>query len=106
MKFTHVTVTRNRVGNKKYKAVFTDKRTNKKKTVLFGAKGYKDFTLKSKFSSKKEALETRKKYRTRHRGDKKNVPTSPGSLSWYVLWGPSQEVTRNVKTFKRRFGLK
>lgn len=82
---------------KKYTAYFDNGRK-----IHFGAKGYRDFT---RIPDKQEALRVRKAYRSRHKHDKIHTAYSAGSLSWWILWGPRQDVAYNTRAFKRRFNL-
>lgn len=85
---------------KKYDAVFNIDygKTNKTKTVSFGAKGYSDFTM-----HKDEARKQR--YLARHKATEDwTNPITPGSLSRWVLWNKTS-LTASVADFKRRFNL-
>lgn len=80
---------------KKYVAVFE----NPKKTVHFGQKGARDY-LKTKDEELKKA------YIARHRVNENfNNPATAGSLSRYILWGPTTSLQENIKRFKNRFNL-
>ena len=88
---------------KKLMATFFDNTTEKRKTVHFGAKGYRDFTT---IEDKEQALEARRLYWKRHRKDLESTdPLSPGYLSLYILWGMTQSVDANVKDYKKKFNL-
>jgi hypothetical protein len=87
---------------KKWRINFTNSETGKTKTVNFGAKGYRDFTL---IDDRAEALKTREAYRARHAGDNLTDPLSPGALSWYLLWGDSQNLKTNLRAYMERFRL-
>jgi hypothetical protein len=87
-------------ATKKYDAVFNIDygKTNKLKTVSFGAKGYSDFTI-----HKDEARKQR--YITRHRATEDwSNPITPGALSRYVLWNKTT-LSASIADFKRRFNL-
>jgi|TARA_R110002074_G_scaffold199087_3_gene366832 hypothetical protein len=62
------------------------------KRVYFGSSKYRDFTLmndeKSKFyePNEIERLRVKKNYLKRHMNDNLDDPTSPGSLSYFLLW--------------------
>lgn len=81
-------------GVHKYVALFKDgKRTS------FGAKGMNDYTL----TGDKEA---RERYRERHRKDlDTGDPRRAGYLSYYILWGDSTSVTKNLAAYNRRFNV-
>ena len=87
-----------KTGIKKYKATF--KLDNgKTKSTSFGASGMNDYTL----TGDKEA---RSRYRKRHAKDlKTNDPTRAGYLSYYILWGDTTSVQKNLKSYKKRFNL-
>lgn len=84
--------------DKKYVAVF---RVDGKRfrTTHFGQKGADDYTTTADGSA-------RASYRARHFGDlEKGNPTSAGYLSWYILWGDTQDFKTNVKNYKQMFNL-
>ena len=81
--------------------LYKSNRPNKKfvldtgtKRVYFGASKYRDFTLmndpKSEFyePDEVERLTVKKNYLKRHMNDNLDDPTSPGALSYFLLWGP------------------
>lgn len=78
-------------SNKKYVAEFSNG-----KRVSFGGKGYSDYT-KHKDKARRE------RYRKRHAFDNLNDPYSPGSLSYYLLWGDSTSLRENIKNFNKMF---
>lgn len=50
--------------------------------------------------------DTRRKYLARHKGDIENTsPLTRGNLSYYITWGESKDIRRNIADFKRRFGV-
>lgn len=92
-----VVIQKSNLATKKFKAIFDGK-----KTVHFGATGYRDRTL---IHDKQEALKARANYRKRHVHDRLNDYMSPGALSWYILWGNSQNMQENIRAYKRKFNL-
>ena len=81
------------------KAVFTDTKTNKKKTIHFGAKGMSDFTI-HKDPKRKE------RYLKRHKVNENwNKPDTAGALSRWILWN-KPTLSASIKDFKTRFKLK
>jgi hypothetical protein len=83
---------------KKWRAEFSNG-----KAVEFGARGYPDFTL-TKGTAEDRAM--RERYRSRHRHDLDvDDPVTPAFLSWFILWGDSTDMGRNIATYKRRFNL-
>jgi hypothetical protein len=84
---------------KKLKAVFKDDDTGRTRTTHFGASGMDDYTLS-------KDKEQRERYRTRHAKDlDTGDPTRAGYLSYYILWGPTTSVAKNVAAYKKRFRL-
>jgi hypothetical protein len=50
--------------------------------------------------------ERRERYRSRHARDlRTNDPMRPGFLSYYLLWGKSRSLDKNIATYKRLFDL-
>lgn len=90
------------LATKKWRITFQDSDSRKFKTVNFGGKGYRDYTL---IEDKREADLTRDKYRTRHAGDNIDDPFSPGALSWWILWGDSRNIRINLRKYLEKFGL-
>lgn len=81
--------------DKKLMAVFEI--DGKKKTTHFGSKGMDDYT-------KTKDKEQRKRYRQRHAKDlNTNDPTRAGFLSYYILWGDSTSLDKNIADYKKRF---
>jgi hypothetical protein len=90
-------------GKHKYKAIFMDLKTNREKTVSFGAKGYNDYLIYNKITTKEEADKHRERYIKRHAGDNLKDPISPGSLSMHLLWGEHKTLNENLKDYLKRF---
>lgn len=82
---------------KKWVAVFRMD-NGKERRVRFGATGYLDFTIGG-------TRDQRKLYRIRHEGDNLKDPTSPGSLSYFILWGSSTDMEKNIKSYKKRYNV-
>lgn len=81
--------------DKKLMAVFDI--DGKKKTTHFGSKGMDDYT-------KTKDKEQRKRYRQRHAKDlNTGDPTRAGYLSYYILWGESTSLDKNISDYKKRF---
>lgn len=71
--------------------------------ILFGARGYSDFTIH-------KDVERRGRYRTRHDKDLNSAaskngwdPRTPGYLSYYVLWGDSPVLSTAQSDFRARY---
>lgn len=88
-----VRIAPNARGAKKFTAHFlVDGRPRK---TRFGAKGYEDYTMHHDRAR-------REKYRRRHQKDlRTRDPTRAGFLSYYLLWGPSISLARNLAGYKR-----
>ena len=85
-------------SGKKYMATFT-KNNGRTKTTHFGASGMPDYTLTGD-------KERRRLYRQRHSKDlRTNDPTRAGYLSYYLLWGESTSLRKNISNYKKRFNL-
>ena len=87
-----VRVAHNARGTKKYTAHFlVDGRPRK---TSFGAKGYEDYTTHHDRAR-------REKYRRRHQKDlQTRDPTRAGFLSYYLLWGPSVSLAKNIANYR------
>ena len=86
-------------SDKKLMATFSNGRT-----IHFGAKGLKDFTIYSK-GDKDVAKQKKDAYIARHKVNENwNDPTTAGALSRWVLWNlPTKEAS--IADFKKRFNL-
>tara|TARA_Y100000389_G_scaffold204765_1_gene259486 strand:+ start:14382 stop:14672 length:291 start_codon:yes stop_codon:yes gene_type:complete len=93
-----IKVVQSKNPEKKFDAHFeTD--TERIKVTSFGAKGMSDYTIHHDKSR-------RESYRIRHRRDlRTNDPTRAGFLSFYILWGESKSLTRNIAEYKKMFNL-
>jgi hypothetical protein len=79
-------------GVKKWIATFGDGKKTK-----FGSFRSPDYTLTGD-------KEQREAYRSRHRKDlDTGDPQRAGYLSYYILWGDSTSIKKNVADFNRRF---
>jgi hypothetical protein len=82
---------------KKYQATFTDD-NNKKKIIYFGASGYPDYTLTGdKLARERYRARTKKVY-------DKAKPMSASRLSFEILWGNSQDINKNIASYKKKYG--
>tara|TARA_R100001224_G_C4025122_1_gene150692 strand:+ start:1759 stop:2046 length:288 start_codon:yes stop_codon:yes gene_type:complete len=86
-----------KVRKKKWTAIF-EKKDGRKKTINFGAKGYDDYTIGG-------TDKQRSAYLARHKKDKINIPDSAGSLSYWILWGKSKDMEKNIKDFRKKFDV-
>lgn len=95
--FTLVKITKSDKPDKKYMAIFRNKKTGREKTTHFGAAGMSDYTIN-------KDKERRARYRDRHRKDlETGDPTRAGFLSYYILWGDSTSIRDNIASYKSRF---
>ena len=73
--------------------------TGHTKHTKFGALGMDDYTIT-------HDSEQRNRYRARHAKDlTTGDPSRAGFLSYYILWGDSTSIPRNVASFKSKFSL-
>ncbi len=87
---------------KKWTAIFKLDNGKEKKTN-FGFKNPKD--PKNDYTLHKDK-ERRARYRTRHKKDLDTKdPTRAGYLSYYLLWGDSTSLKKNIADYKKRFNL-
>ncbi len=87
---------------KKWTAFFK-KDNGKEKKTHFGYYNIKD--LKNDYTLHKDK-ERRERYRKRHEKDlKTNDPTRAGYLSYYLLWGDSTSLKKNIQDYKKKFNL-
>jgi hypothetical protein len=83
----------------KYIATFVHRHTQRTKRTPFGARGYEDYT-------QHKDRQRRERYRIRHHRDlRTGDPTRAGFLSYYVLWGDSTSLQRNIQAYRRMFHL-
>lgn len=73
--------------------------SNKTESVSFGLKNGKTYVDGRTFAEKEQ-------YLARHKPNENwSDPTTAGSLSRYILWGPHTSLNKNVKAFKSKFNL-
>jgi len=81
------------------------------RTIHFGQRGARDFTLMSNKNSEHyladpaERDKVKKAYRARHAGDNLNNPFSPGALSYYILWS-APTLRGGIKIYEKKFNIK
>ena len=92
------TLYESKTQNKKYDIYVVNPASNRFKKVSFGALGYGDYTTH-------HDKERRERYRLRHQHDNLDDPLSPGFWSWYVLWGKSTDINKNVKSILNKLDL-
>ena len=97
---TSMTIKKSTKKEKKYMAIFTNKKDNKSKTTHFGSAGMDDYT-------KTKDKDQRERYRKRHKKDlNTNDPKRAGYLSYYLLWGDSTSLRENIKKYKKKYNFK
>ena len=97
-----IKVVKSEKEKKKWKAIF--KLDNgKEKTTHFGYYNINDLKNDYTLHANKER---RERYRKRHAKDlKTNDPTRAGYLSYYLLWGDSTSLKKNITDYKKQFDL-
>jgi len=93
-----LTISKSNLKDKKLKAVFNDD-DKKVKTIHFGLKGYTTFldTVDEKLRSA---------YRARHKKVyDKSPPISASRLSYEIIWGNSQDINKNISSYKKKYGF-
>lgn len=79
--------------DKKYMAIFKDG-----SITHFGSAGMDDYTLT-------RDKEQRDRYRLRHLKDlDTDDPKRAGFLSYFILWGDSPDINKNIAKYKKMFG--
>jgi hypothetical protein len=88
------------VQGKKYTLIFFDADRKKVKTIQFGQAGADDYT-------KTGDKDQRDRYRDRHTNTRENhdVPDTPASASYWILWGNSTSLSANYNAYLKRFNL-
>ena len=79
--------------NKKYCATFSDGTK-----THFGDTRYQDYLMHG------DPLR-RERYWSRHALDQLLDPTSAGALAWFLLWGRSTDLQKNIRTYREHFDI-
>jgi cupin superfamily acireductone dioxygenase involved in methionine salvage len=107
-----LSITPSTKSGKKMMAKFKNLKTEREKTIHFGASGYRDFTLMNNKNSQYYVKDSKKRnqvktnYQTRHAKDlqtengKKGL--SAGALSYYVLW-TAPTVAGGIRNYKSKY---
>jgi len=86
--------------DKKLMAEFFDGGDKKVKTIHFGLRGSTTY-LDTGDKKLREA------YRARHKKVyDKSPPMSASRLSYEIIWGDSQDLNKNVASYKKKYGFK
>lgn len=84
-------------SNKRYDAIFDI--NGKIKKISFGDPNMDSYVMHYD-------KERRSRYRSRHAKDlNTNDPLRAGYLSYYLLWGKSRSLDKNIASYKRQFDL-
>ena len=94
-----VVIKKSEQPKKRYMAIFT-RENGRTKTINFGSKGANTF-VDGAGDKVKSAWEARHKVR-----EDWNNPITAGSLAKHILWGDSDNISKNVVAFKKKFNLK
>ena len=98
MSWTLASIRPSRRADKKYDAVFEDE-YGTTKVVSFGATGYEDYTTH-------KDPERRARYVARHQGKENwDDAMTPGALALWILWGPTTSIEKNIKAYRRHYGI-
>jgi hypothetical protein len=101
MKLIYIKVSTNK--DKKLMAKF-ELENKKTKTIHFGARGYKDYTIYYK-KNIEEANMKKKAYIARHKENEDwNDPLTAGTLSRYILW-EKPTIEASIKYYVNKFKL-
>ena len=99
----YMKITPSTAKGKKYTAVFSHKvdgKIKKIKTTHFGSAGASDYL-------QHKDKERRERYRQRHKKDlKTNDYMRAGYLAYFLLWGDTTSLQKNISIYKKRFNLK
>lgn len=99
-KYDKVVIKSSTKEGKKMMATFSNSKGGRTKTIHYGSAGMDDYT-------KTRDKAQRSRYISRHRRNENwEVADTAGSLSRWILWGPSTSKRENISSFKRRFNLK
>lgn len=84
--------------DKKFDAVFRDK-SGRERVTSFGDSSMEDYT-------QHHDKVRRTAYRSRHQKDLlTRDPTRAGYLSYWILWGDSTSLEKNITDYRRRFNM-
>tara|TARA_S200002703_G_C3632982_1_gene194432 strand:- start:131 stop:427 length:297 start_codon:yes stop_codon:yes gene_type:complete len=96
---TKMTIKKSTKPEKDYMAIFTERPNGRNKTVHFGDSKMSDYVSGA-------TKEQRERYRKRHQKDlRTNDPERAGYLSYYILWGESKSIRKNIEDYKKRFNF-
>jgi hypothetical protein len=79
--------------NKKWVAEFDNG-----EKIHFGDSRFKDFTIGA-------TDKQRESYLARHDKEKNQPANTAGALSYWVLWGKSRSMNKNIESFKKKYNV-
>jgi hypothetical protein len=82
----------------KKKFIATFDKDGRIKRVKFGSKGSNTFIDGA-------SLSVRNNYRARHARDVTFPVDSPAMLSFWITWGDSQDINKNISAYKKKHNL-
>lgn len=91
-----LSIKKSKAKGKKWTATFLI--DDKERVVHFGATGYLDYTIGA-------TDKQREAYLSRHDKEKNQPANTAGALSYWVLWGESRSMNKNIEAFKKRYKL-
>lgn len=94
----NVSIKKSSRKNKKWVATFTDDKGNVVKSSHFGDNRYQDYT-------QHKDDERKNRYISRHSKEDWSNPTTPATLSRFILW-ELPNIKQSIADYKRRFKLK
>lgn len=103
---THLVIVPSTNKNKKYDAIFSDGITYQK--ISFGAANMNDYGFSTLLGCARTITgdkKARERYIKRHEKHENWNTVNAGSLSRYILWGDSNDINKNIKSFKKKFNF-
>jgi len=105
-KYNLLSVTKLKTGKKKYKAVVFNTETQRENTILFGQKGYNDYTIYYEKEGKAIADEKKSAYIARHSKAGEDWTASgvdtAGFWSKHLLWN-KPTITASLREIKSKY---
>jgi len=96
---TRMMIKKSTKQEKDYMAIFTERPNGRNKIVHFGDSKLPHYTSSA-------TKEQRERYRKRHKKDlRTNDPERAGFLSYYITWGESKSIRKNIQDYKSRFNF-
>jgi hypothetical protein len=103
-KFISLTPSKDKVH--KYEVIIQNTKTNRNKTIKFGAYGYNDYIQYNKEVGKVEADKKKSAYIARHKVNENfNDETTKGFWALHILWN-KDSLEESLKDTVKKFNLK